>query len=175
MDPLDRVEYLRRAVAIAREIDDQPILATSLSALGTALEESRRFDDALVALDEGTVITASIPALAWQHGIMLADRAKALAGTGRLEEAAAEATRALDLLRREGDTNTEMQLLLAHGDTLTALGRTHEAAETWRRFLALAHSPEHARETQEYDFNIDGSEIIGGVKIKLAALTASQV
>ena len=109
MDPLDRVEYLRRAVAIAREIDDQPILATSLSALGTALEESRRFDDALVALDEGTVITASIPALAWQHGIMLADRAKALAGTGRLEEAAAEATRALDLLRREGDTNTETQ------------------------------------------------------------------
>ncbi len=56
---------------------------------------------------------------------------------------------------------------------MTALGRTHEAAETWRRFLALAHDPEVARETSEYDFDVDGSEVIDNVKAKLAALTAS--
>ena len=172
MDSLDRVEFLRRSVAIAREIDDQPILATSLVSLGTALEVCGKFDDALVVLDEGALITAGIPALAWLHPIALTDRSTALAAAGRLEESAAEATRALELLRREGDTNTEISLLLSHGDVLTDLGRTHEAAEMWRRFLALAHDPESVRETSEYDFDLDGSEVIDRVKDKLAALTA---
>ncbi len=80
MDPVDRIEYLRRSVAIAREIGDQPILATSLVRLGTALGANGRFDDALVVLDEGASIIADIPALAWLH----ADRTEGpVDGTGR--------------------------------------------------------------------------------------------
>ena len=173
MEPLDRVDLLRKSVAIAREIDDQPILATSLSTLGTAFTETGRFDDALATLDESASITANIPTLSWLHAVVLGHRPTALAGAGRLEESAAEALRALELLRREGDTMSEIALLLHCGDTLTALGRTHEAAEVWRRFLALAHSPEIARETVEFNRDLDGAAVIEDVKAKLAALTDS--
>ena len=107
--------------------------------------------------------------------LSLTERSTALAGIGKFEESASEATRALELLRQEGDTHSEVQLLLANGDTLTALGRTHEAAETWRRFLALAHDPQIARESVDYDFGVDGAEIIETVKSKLAALTSGEV
>ena len=107
MDPVDRIEYLRRSVAIAREIGDQPILATSLSAFGTALGANGRFDDAVVALDEATSIIADIPALSWLRAVVMRHRSTALAGTGQLEESAAEATRALEVLRKEGDAMSE--------------------------------------------------------------------
>jgi hypothetical protein len=73
----------------------------------------------------------------------------ALAGADRLEESADEAARALVLLRRKGETRVELQLLLSHGDVLTALGRPHEAAEAWRRFLTLATSPERVQNAND--------------------------
>jgi hypothetical protein len=63
------------------------------------------------------------------------------------------------LLRRKGETRVELQLLLSHGDVLTALGRPHEAAEAWRRFLTLATSPERVQNANDFD-DTDGSVII---------------
>ena len=57
----------------------------------------------------------------------------------------------------------------------TALGRTHLAAETWRRFLTLATNPELVQSAFNGNFGdgVDAAEIIDRVKAKLAALTAS--
>ncbi|MCW2671139.1 MAG: putative AfsR family transcriptional regulator [Frankiales bacterium] len=173
MDPTDRIELLRASVTVARQLDDQPILATSLHSLGLGLLWGGRFDDALAAFDECTTITATVPDLAYLEPHVLSGRSRALAGTGRLEESADEAARALELLRRGDATEGELRLLRSHGDALTALGRTGEAAEAWRRFLTLATSPERVRETNAVDDDTDGSVTIDRVKAKLVALTVN--
>jgi DNA-binding SARP family transcriptional activator len=170
MDPGDRVELLRASVAIARELDDQPILATSLHSLGLGLLWAGRFHDALTAFAECATITATIPGLSYLEPHVLSGRSRALAGAGHLTESADEAARALELFRREDKSQGELRLLRSHGDVLTALGRTREAAEAWRRFLALASSPELVQETNALDDDTDGSVTIDRVKAKLAAL-----
>ncbi len=135
-----------------------------------------RYDEQLAILAECASITANQPGLAHLEPYVLAARATALAESGRLEESADDAGRALELLRREGDVLNEISALISHGDTLTALGRTHQAAETWRRFLTLATSPELVQSAFNGNFGGDGgdaAEIIDRVKAKLAALTVS--
>jgi tetratricopeptide (TPR) repeat protein len=174
MDPEERIALFRESVAIARELDDQPILATMLHGLADVLGRSGRFEQELPVLAECASITANLPTLAYLEPYVLAARAAALAGCGRLEESVDEAGRALELLHREGDVVNELATLVSHGDALTALGRTHEAAEIWRRFLTLATSPELVQSAFNAGFNdddIDGAEIIDRVKAKLAALT----
>jgi DNA-binding SARP family transcriptional activator/tetratricopeptide (TPR) repeat protein len=170
MGAADRIELLGESVAIARQLDDQPILATSLHSLGLGLLWSGRFDDALAAFAECATITATAPGLAYLEPHVLSGRSRALAGADRLQESADEAVRALELLRRGDATEGQLRLLRSHGDVLTALGRTHEAAEAWRRFLTLATSPERVRETNAFDDDTDGSVTIHRVKAKLAAL-----
>jgi tetratricopeptide (TPR) repeat protein len=172
-DPLDRVELLRAAVAIARQLADQPILATSLHSLGVGLLWGGRFDEALAAFAECTAITTTVPGLAYLVPHVLSGRSRALAGAGRLAESADEAARALELLRRGGETDGELRLLRSHGDALTALGRTREAAEAWRRFLTLATSPERVRETNALGDDTDGSVTIDRVTAKLAELATA--
>lgn len=174
MDASDRVELLRESVAIARQLGDQPILATSLHALGLGLFWDGRFDDALAAFADCATITATVPGLAYLEPHVLSGRSRALAGADRLEESADEAARALELLRGEGETHGELRLLRSHGDALTALGRTREAAEAWRRFLTLATSPELVRETNAIDDDTDGSVTIDRVNAKLAELTTDR-
>jgi DNA-binding SARP family transcriptional activator len=173
MDPTDRIELLRASVAVARQLDDQSILATSLHSLGLGLLWGGKFDDALAAFAECATITASVPDLAYLEPHLLSGRSRALVGTGRLEESAEEAARALQLLRRADAIEGELRLLRSHGDALTALGRTGEAAEAWRRFLTLATSPERVRETNAVDDDTGGSVTIDRVKAKLMALTAN--
>lgn len=173
MDIGERIDLARESVAIARDLNDQPTLAVMLHGLALALHASGRFDEELAALAECASITASQPGLAWLETYMLGARSAALAGSGRLEESTNEARRALEISRREGDIVSELGLLVSHGDALTALGRRHEAAENWRRFLALATSPELVQTTNTVDDDIDGAEIIDRVKAKLAALTAA--
>ena len=115
-----------------------------------------------------------MPGLAYLESHVRAARSITLASAGRLEESADEAARALELLAREGDTHAELALLRSHGDALTALGRTHEAAETWRRFLTLATSPELVYESNDLGDDTDGSETIDRVKAKLADLTTAR-
>jgi DNA-binding SARP family transcriptional activator/tetratricopeptide (TPR) repeat protein len=170
MDTADRIELLGESVAIARQLDNQPILATSLHSLGLGLLSDGRLDDALAAFAESTTITATVPGLAYLEPHVLSGRSVALAGADRLEESAYEAARALELLRRGDETHSELRLLRSHGDALTTLGRTHEAAEVWRRFLTLATSPERVRETNAFDDDTDGSVTIDRVKAKLTAL-----
>ncbi|MDT4963342.1 MAG: hypothetical protein QOF87_2989, partial [Pseudonocardiales bacterium] len=110
------------------------------------------------------------PGLAYLEPHVLSGRSMALAGADRLEESAYEAARALELLRRGDETHSELRLLRSHGDAHTTLGRTHEAAEVWRRFLTLATSPERVRETNAFDDDTDGSVTVDRVKAKLAAL-----
>jgi DNA-binding SARP family transcriptional activator len=172
-DPEQRIELLRESVAIARELDDEPILAVTLHGLALALQCSGRFDEELAALAECASITANQPGLAYLEAYVLATRSTALAKSGRLQESVDEAQAALKLIRCEGEIINELILLISHGDALTALGRTHEAAETWRRFLTLATSPELVQTTNNAEDDIDGAEIIARVKAKLAALTAS--
>jgi DNA-binding SARP family transcriptional activator len=168
MEHRERVELLRESVAIARRFDDQPILATSLHSLGLGLLWAGRFHEALTAFAECATITA--PALAYLEPHVVSGRSRALAGAGRLTEAADEAARALELFRREDEGLSELRLLRSHGDVLTALGRTREAADVWRRFLTLARSPELVQETNALDDDTDGSVTIDRVRAKLAAL-----
>jgi tetratricopeptide (TPR) repeat protein len=171
-DPEERVELLRAAVAISRDLDDPPTLASTLHGLALVLRWAGRFDEALAALADGGSIIAKHPGLAYLESCILSARSESLAGIGRLEEAASEAARALEMIRRDGEVVNELSLLLPYRDTLTALGRNHEAAENWRRFLPLATSPDLVQETHKFDYNADGAEIIERVKAKLAALTA---
>jgi DNA-binding SARP family transcriptional activator/tetratricopeptide (TPR) repeat protein len=173
MNPTDRIELLGRSVAVGRQLNDQPILATSLHALGLGLQFGGRFDDALAAFAECAALTATVPGLAYLESHVLAARSMALAGAERLEESADEAARALVLLRRKGETRVELQLLLSHGDVLTALGRPHEAEKAWRRLLTLATSPERVQNAIDFD-DTDGSVIIDRVKAKLAELTTAR-
>jgi tetratricopeptide (TPR) repeat protein len=178
MEPDERIAHLRQSAAIARELTDQPILATMLHGLASVLWRGGKFDEELAVLDECASITANQPALVYLDAYVLAARAAALAGSGRLEESADEAGRALEILRREGDVLNEISTLISHGDALTALGRTREAAEIWRRFLTLATSPELVRSAFNGNFggvddDINAAQIIDGVKAKLAALTVS--
>ncbi|HEX3335745.1 MAG TPA: transcriptional regulator [Jatrophihabitans sp.] len=173
-DLADRIELLRASVAIARQLGDVPILATSLHSLGVGLLWGGRFDDALAAFAECTTITATVPGLAYLEPHVLSGQSRALAGADRLEESADEAATALELLGREGEIEGELRLLRSHGDVLTALGRTHEAADVWRRFLILATSPERVRETNNVGDDTDGSVTIDRVKAKLAELTTAR-
>jgi tetratricopeptide (TPR) repeat protein len=169
----DRIELLRESVVIARQFGDEQILATSLQALGVGLLWGGRFEDALGAYAECASITATLPNLAYLESHVLSGRASALAGAGRLDESASEAARALELFRREGEQGGELRLLRIHGDTLTALGRTQEAAESWRRFLTIATGPELVRETNYIDDDTPGSVTIDRVSAKLAELAAA--
>jgi tetratricopeptide (TPR) repeat protein len=162
---------MRPSSSSARDLNDQPLLAVTLHGLAIALQLSGLFDEELTALAECATIAASQPRLAWLETNIIGTRSEALARAGRLEESINEARRALELTRREGDIVNELTMLISHGDALTALGRRHEAAETWRRFLALATSPELVQTTNNVDDDIDGAEIIDRVKAKLAALT----
>lgn len=109
--------------------------------------------------------------LAYLLPSVLAAQSVALAGSGRLEESVDLAGRAVELLRREGDIVNELDLLIPYDDALTALGRTREAAEIWRRFLILATSPELVQDTSEMPRMVtNGAEIIDRVKAKLAAI-----
>ncbi|HEY3609865.1 MAG TPA: BTAD domain-containing putative transcriptional regulator [Pseudonocardiaceae bacterium] len=170
MDPGDRVELLRESVAIARELDDQPLLANSLHSLGLGLLWAGRFHDALTAFAECAAITPTVPGLSYLEPYVRSGRSRALAGAGRLTESADEAASALELLRRADESKGELRLLRSHGDVLTALGRTREAADAWRRFLAIARSPELVQETNALDDDTDGSVTIDRIKAKLAAL-----
>jgi tetratricopeptide (TPR) repeat protein len=165
----ERIDGMRRAVAVAREIDDEPfVLASALHALAAALNFAGRFDDALVTLAECLAITSTTPGLENIHGNVTAERAQALAGTGRLAESADEWARALELERREGHTILEVELLLSYGDVLTALGRLREAEAAWRRFLELA-TPELVAHAVTFG-QVDGARIIADVRKKLAEL-----
>jgi len=170
MDPGERVELLRESVAIARRLDDQPILATALHSLGLGLLWGGRFHEALTAFAESATITAATPGLAYLEPHVVSGRSRALAGAGRLTESADEAARALGLFRREDESVSELRLLRSHGDVLTALGRTREAADAWRRFLTLARSPKLVQETNALGDDTDGSVTIDRVRAKLAAL-----
>jgi tetratricopeptide (TPR) repeat protein len=170
MDPHDRIELLRESVAVARHLDDQPILAASLQSFGVGLLLAGRFDDALTAFAEGAMIIATVPGLTYLDPHVLSGRARALAAVGRLPESADRGASAVELLRREGAAQGEHRLLESHGDTLATLGRIREAGEAWRRFLTLASSPEIVQETNALDDNTDGAVTIDRVKAKLAVL-----
>ncbi len=172
MDPGRRIDLARESVAIARDLDDQSLLAVMLHGLALTLQWSGRFDEELSALAECASIIESQPRLAWLETNVAGTRSAALASAGRLEESVNEAQRALELTRTHGDIVNELIMLISHGDALTALGRRQEAAETWRRFLALATSPELVQTTNFVDDDTDGTEIIDRVKAKLAALAA---
>jgi tetratricopeptide (TPR) repeat protein len=171
MDSGERVELLGESVAIARRFDDQPILATALHSLGLGLLWADRFHDALAAFAECATIIATVPGLSYLQPHVVSGRSRALAGAGRLTESADEAVRALALLRWEDESVSELRLLRSHGDVLTALGRTREAADAWRRFLTLAKSPEFVQETNALGDDTDGSVTIDRVRAKLAALS----
>jgi len=96
----------------------------------------------MAAYEDCVTIAATNPGLAHPGSHALAVRSIALAGVDRLEESVDEAATALEFLRREGETTVELGPFLSHGDAVIAPGRTQEAAETWRRFLTLATSPE---------------------------------
>ena len=170
LDPGGRVELLRASVAIARQLDDRPILATALHSLGLGLLWAGRFHDALAAFAECTTITATDAGLTYLDAHVRSGRSRALAGAGRLRESADEAAGALELFRREDESVSELRLLRSHGDVLTALGRTREAADVWRRFLTLATSPELVQETNALGDGTDGSVTIDRVRAELAAL-----
>lgn len=173
MDPRQRVGLLREAVAIARDLGDQPILAAALHGLALALHSSGQFDEELTALAEcGSITAANQPGLSYLTPYVLGARAAALAMSGRLDESVTEGQRALEVTRREGDMLNELRLLDPQGDALTALGRTREAAKIWRRFLTLA-TPDLVQTTNNAEDDTDGAGIIDRVKAKLAALPSS--
>jgi DNA-binding SARP family transcriptional activator len=168
LEPGERVELLQRSVALARGIDDQPILAHSLHALCQGLRWAGRFDEAMVVADECLGICAENPRLHHLRAATVSERALALAAAGHLAESATEGKVALDLFREAGQTTFEVELLLSQGDVLTALGRTTEAEATWRRFLTVA-TPGLVEDTVPFGV-VDGAQIIDEVKRKLDRL-----
>ena len=88
----------------------------------------------------------------------------------RLDEAAEDAVQALEVFRRDGAAEGELRLLQSHGEVLTALGRRTEAADAWRRYLALATGPEHVQEINTPDNDTDGRTTIHRIEAKLTAL-----
>jgi DNA-binding MarR family transcriptional regulator len=86
----------------------------------------------------------------------------------RLKESADEAARGLELLRRAGETGGELKLLRSHGDVLTGLGHTHEAAEACCRFLTLASSDWIPRRRRRAEAKIlaDASRVAAVAKVE---------
>ncbi|HEX4723183.1 MAG TPA: BTAD domain-containing putative transcriptional regulator [Pseudonocardiaceae bacterium] len=173
MDADERVCLLGESVAVARQFDDQPVLATSLHSLGLGLLWAARYHEALTAFAECATIIATAPGLSSLEAHMLSGRSRALAGAGRLAESAEVAEKALAFLRRDGKSQGELRLLRSHGDVLTALGRTAEGADVWRRFLFLARSPELVQETNSLDDDTEGSVTVDRVRAKLAVLAVA--
>jgi DNA-binding SARP family transcriptional activator/tetratricopeptide (TPR) repeat protein len=169
----ERVEHLRAAVDIARTLDNAPILATSLQGLAVVQNWASEYDDALATSEEAVQVIAGIPGgLPGIDVLLMTNRVAALAGLGRLQEAAEVADQALPIARREGETGAERGLLMSCGDLFTALGRHQDAADAWRRLLSLISGPENARELLEPGDGTPGVVVIERISAKLVALDA---
>jgi DNA-binding SARP family transcriptional activator/tetratricopeptide (TPR) repeat protein len=166
-----RIKHLRTAVDIARDIDNRALLATSLTGLAAVQNWAGEHNAALATVEEATETIAPIPGgVSGINVFLLTHQVNALAGAGRLREAADVADHALPIIRREGEVGAERALLMSYGDVLTALGRRHDAAQAWRRLLSLISGPENAQELLEPGDDTNGTVIIDRIKTKLASL-----
>jgi DNA-binding SARP family transcriptional activator len=171
VDTDERVHLMNESVAIARQLNNPAILATSLSAYSSSLFWAERFEDSFKAAAEGAAVAGTHPELEYLEPIMESIQVQTLAGAGRMQESADLAERVLDRVRRDGDVRSERSVLLTLGDVLTELGRTAEAADTWRRLLALISGPESAKDLHDFYDDTDGAVIIARIEAKLDALT----
>jgi tetratricopeptide (TPR) repeat protein len=170
MDSKERIALLLGSVAVVRELDQLPALATALHSLGLGYLWAGQYDDAIITLNEAYATAGKGDILDHLESHLLSARSRAFAHAGRHHEALIDAERALKAFRHDGAAHAELRLLHSHGEVLTALGRNAEAAETWRRYLALCHGPEHIRETNALDDQTDGATTIARITAKLADL-----
>jgi tetratricopeptide (TPR) repeat protein len=129
----DAIEYDRQALEIARRSfpAGHARIAESLYAYGDMLRQASRFDEALVALDEGHAISV---ALDNRRSIVVLElaRVRVLNALGRFEEAAARAAAArpaLELSEGAGSL-ASVQLMVQQLAALTSLDRPGELAQT---------------------------------------------
>jgi hypothetical protein len=166
-----RIEHLRTAVDIARNIDNPPILATSLLGLAVVQNWAEEYDAALATVEEADQTVAGISGgLPGIDVALMTNRVKALAGLGRVREAADIADEALPIARRDGEIGAERGLLLTCGDLFTTLGRRSDAALAWRRLLSLISGPDTAQELLEPGDTTTGTAVLENIRTKLAAL-----
>jgi len=170
MNSTERIELLLGSVAVVRELDELPTLAMALHSLGLGYLWARRYDDAILTLNEAHATADKAGTLDHLEPHVLSARSRAFAKAGRHHEALIDAERALEAFRRDGAAHAELRLLHSHGEVLTALGRNEDAAAAWRRYLALCHGPEHIRETSALDDHTDGATTIARITAKLADL-----
>jgi tetratricopeptide (TPR) repeat protein len=167
-DPHEAVDLLRKSVAIARNLENPPVLAASLVALGLALRTG------LTDLTSAAAAYSECLTIATTEGLRnLEIQARtgivqALTASHDYEAAVNEAQPLLALLLREHTTIDELVLLQDYGEALMSLGRHAEAAEAWRRYLDLA-TPELAEYLLPW-MRRTGDEVIAGVRAKLETL-----
>jgi DNA-binding SARP family transcriptional activator/tetratricopeptide (TPR) repeat protein len=171
MDPDDRIALLLESVAIISDLDGQPNLAIARHSLGLGYLWAGRYDNALREFEQAHAVAVAAGQLTHLEPHLLSARSRTLARTGRLDEAAEAATQALAIFRRHGAAYAELRLLHSHGEVLTTLGRRAEAAQAWRRYLALATDPGLIRETTALDDDTDAQATIDRIEKQLAALS----
>ncbi len=134
--------YTRRALTIAREIDDARLIAHSLCNLGGALSQQGRFEEARACYGEGLPLAE---ALDWAGSVALfrAGLGGVCAGTGALARGIALYQRSIEHFAAVGDLFQVARQKQLIGRHLAAAGHHEEARGFLEDSLALCEGGLH--------------------------------
>ncbi len=155
----DQESVAREAVALAREEADGARQARALSALGSVLGQTARFDEAERLVREAREC-ARIAGDRWEAGRAAGNLGVLLADQGRNAEALQLHEHSLAAARETGKLAMEARALGNLGTTLLALGRHGEARASFERQLKLA------RESQDLRHEAYASGCLGSVLLR---------
>jgi DNA-binding SARP family transcriptional activator/Tfp pilus assembly protein PilF len=127
--------YLRRAIAITEEFDDQPLLAIQLGSLGYTYSAVGKFNEAQDCLSRAFEISAADSAM---KTVLLNHFGHLYLEMGRYADSVAASQHAIDIAVQIGATKS---IAMAHnilGQVAQVQGRTHEAFEHYRQSSSIA-------------------------------------
>jgi diguanylate cyclase (GGDEF)-like protein len=134
--------YTRRALTIAREIDDARLIAHSLCNLGGALAQQGRYEEARACCEEGLPLAEGL-GMADCVALFRAGLGGVCAGTGALERGVAFYQRSIEHFASTGDVFQVARQKQLVGRHLVAAGRHHEARAFLEESLALCDGALH--------------------------------
>ncbi|MFF7455502.1 BTAD domain-containing putative transcriptional regulator [Kitasatospora sp. NPDC008115] len=138
----EAIAVLERVVASCEAGGDGPSTARALDHLAHCLHRVGEAERGLAYTDRALDLLRDHPGDPL-HGTLRFSRAEALRVLGRVEEALGASCEALAFAEKHHDTRLTLLALDFNGALLAELGRRDEAADHWRRALALHTAEGH--------------------------------
>ncbi|MQA85329.1 MAG: tetratricopeptide repeat protein [Streptosporangiales bacterium] len=146
---LDETVLLRQqALAIYRELGDRRLEAATLSDLGHAYGDLRRYSEAVDCIQQALAILPQFGDQ-WAEGLALRNLADVHVGLGRFVEAETYCEQALAIFRRISDSTRVALALDSLGRACHGLRRFGEAVDCYRQALSIFRQTDYRGATVE--------------------------